>query len=234
MLKELKLVATACCIAALLTACQKDKEVPPAAEPAKTTESAPAAPATEAAKPAENVAPANPATPATTDPAAQTAPATPAATDPAAKTSQAAPAAGTNDPFAYCESVGTIDKPAGEALPEKLIQAMVKANLVTADMPMLKEPGFVQWRCMDKKVMACVVGANIPCEAKADISKEPNAGMTEFCKTEANADNIPAAATGRETVYMWSCKDGKPMVGEQVSQVDAQGFAMNNWTAVAP
>lgn len=233
MLKELKLVATACCIAALLTACQKDKEAPPAAEPAKTTESAPAA-TTEVAKPAENVAPANPATPATIDPTAKTAPATLTATDPAAQTSQATPAAGASDPFAYCESVGTIDKPAGEALPEKLIQAMVKANLVTADMPMLKEPGFVQWRCMDKKVMTCVVGANIPCEAKADISKEPNVGMTEFCKTEANADNIPAAATGRETVYMWSCKDGKPMVGEQVSQVDAQGFAVNNWTAVAP
>jgi len=68
---------------------------------------------------------------------------------------------------------------------------------------------------------------------QANISKEPNAGMTEFCKTTANGD-IPAAATGRETVYMWSCKDGKPMVGEQVSQVDAQGFAVNNWMAVAP
>lgn len=225
MLKELKLVVTACCITALLTACQKDKEE------AKT----------EPVKPAETTAHADPApaaqsiAPATTELAAQTAPATPTATEPATQTSQTAPAAaGTTDPFAYCESVGSIDKPEGEALPEKLIQAMIKANLVTADMPMLKEPGFVQWRCMDKKVLTCVVGANIPCEAKADISKEPNAGMTEFCKTEANADNIPAAATGRETVYMWSCKDGKPMVGEQVSQVDAQGFAVNNWTAVSP
>lgn len=216
MLKSLKVVATACCIAALLTACQKDKEA--AVEPVKPAEVVAPAPAAEPAKPAENVAPATPAT-----------------TEPAAQTSQTAPAAsGATDPFAYCETVGTMDKPAGEALPEKLIQALVKTNVVSADMPQLKEQGFVQWRCMDKKVLACVVGANIPCEAKADTNKEPNTGMNEFCKTETNADNIPAAATGRETVYVWSCKDGKPVVGEQVTQVDAQGYPADFWTVVAP
>lgn len=202
MLKQLKLVASICCIAVLLTACQKDKEATKA----------------EVAQPA--------ATPASIEPAVQTAQTAPTTSD------------GQTDVFTYCESVGSIDQAdaryTGEVLPEKLLQAMVTAQIVTADLPQLKEPGFVTWRCMDKKVMVCIVGANIPCEAKADTSKEPNEGMVEFCKTDQNATDIPAAATGRETVYNWSCKDGKPMVGEQHTQVDAQGYPASFWTAVAP
>lgn len=78
------------------------------------------------------------------------------------------------------------------------------------------------------------MGANLPCEAKADTSKEPNDGMIEFCKTDRNANNIGAFATGRTTVYTWSCKDGKPVLGAQVTQVDAQGYPADFWTALAP
>lgn len=226
MLKALKLVASVCCIAVFLTACQKDKEAPKV-EPVAPVQT----PAAEPAKPVENLAPA-----ATTETAPAT---TPVSTEPAAQATQTASStSGQTDPFTYCESVGTVDKTdatyTGEALPEKLIQAMVKAQMVTVDLPQLKEPGYVQWRCMDKKVYACIVGANIPCEAKADTSKEPNDGLLQFCKENATSDMIPAVASGRTTVYSWSCKDGKPIVGDQHTQVDAQGYPASFWTSITP
>ncbi|WP_020396253.1 hypothetical protein [Thiolinea disciformis] len=222
MLKKLKIAASVFCLAALLTACQKDKEeVKTATAQATSQTTDPATPA-EPSKPVETFVPSSKTTDTTT-------PATVAQQPHETTVSK-----DSTDPFAYCQTAGTIDKPTSGALPEKLIQAMVKANMISADLPQLKEPGFVQWRCMDSQVYACVVGANIPCEAKADISKEPNDGMIEFCKTDANAENIPAAATGRTTVYTWSCKDGKPVIGAQVTQVDSQGYPADFWTVLAP
>jgi hypothetical protein len=161
-------------------------------------------------------------------------------TAPAASQAQAAattPApTGLADPFTYCATVGTIDKPdnryTGQALPDNLIKAMVAQQMVGEDLPQLREPGFVSWRCMDKKVYACVVGANLPCEEKADTSTEPNAGMIDFCKSEPDSDIIPAAAAGRVTIYDWSCKKGVPVKGEQVTTVDAQGYPADYWEEV--
>ena len=161
-------------------------------------------------------------------------------TTPSAVQAQAAPATpaptGMADPFTYCATVGTLDKPdnryTGQALPDNLIKAMVAQQMVGEDLPQLREPGFVSWRCMDKKVYACVVGANLPCEEKADTSTEPNAGMLDFCKSEPDSDIIPAAAAGRVTIYDWSCKGGKPVKGEQVTSVDEQGYPADFWEEV--
>ena len=148
------------------------------------------------------------------------------------------PPTGMADPFTYCATVGTMDKPdnryTGQALPDNLIKAMVGQQMVAEDLPQLREPGFVSWRCMNKKVYACVVGANLPCEEKADTSTEPNAGMVDFCKSEPDSDIIPAAAAGRVTIYDWSCKTGKPVKGEQVTSVDEQGYPADFWEEVQP
>lgn len=136
------------------------------------------------------------------------------------------------DPFAYCAAVGTMDLPddryTGEKLPDSISKQMVEKGIVSADAP----ADFVQhatWRCMDSHVWVCHYGANLPCDAKADTSTTPNTGMEEFCKANPNTDFIPAVATGRETVYEWSCKDGKPVVGKQIITVDAQGYDSQIW-----
>ncbi len=155
---------------------------------------------------------------------------------PAQTTAQTPAPTGMADPFTYCASVGTLDKPdnryTGTALPDNLIKAMVAQQMVGEDLPQLREPGFVSWRCMDKKVYACVVGANLPCEEKADTQTEPNAGMLDFCKSEPDSDIIPAAAAGRVTIYDWSCQKGLPVRGEQVTTVDAQGYPADFWEEV--
>ncbi len=139
------------------------------------------------------------------------------------------------DPFSYCNAVGTVDKPdsryTGQALPDNLLNSIIKGGSATADSP-IREAGYVTWRCADKNVLVCLAGANIPCEEKADTSTTPHSGMVEFCKTEKNTDSIPAAAAGRTTVYEWSCKEGQPVKGNQVTQVDAQGYPKDWWQVV--
>ncbi len=136
------------------------------------------------------------------------------------------------DPFAYCAAVGTIDQPdaryAGPAFPESLALGLQVA-MNTPDMPldMLESNSF--WRCMDGKVYACTVGANLPCQEKADMSETPTQAMSDFCAQSPDSDYIPAAVTGRATVYEWRCTNGQPEVVKQVFQPDAQGFLADFW-----
>jgi putative hemolysin len=142
-----------------------------------------------------------------------------------------------SDPFAYCEAVGTIDKPdaryTGDAVPAGVVLGLIRLGVVTADAP-AEFQAHATWRCMDGSVYACHYGANLPCDEKADTSQTPTAEMGDFCKNNLNADVIPAAVTGRATVFDWKCMDGKPTVVKQVFTPDAQGFLKDFWYQLAP
>ncbi|MBN1658100.1 MAG: hypothetical protein JXA93_06845 [Anaerolineae bacterium] len=136
------------------------------------------------------------------------------------------------DPFAYCADIGTVDAPdvtyTGPAVPESVARGLQTA-LDAPDTPLdMLQNGSV-WRCVDGQVVACFVGANLPCEAKANLDKTPTQEMTDFCTANPNSDFVPAVVTGRETVYEWRCTDGTPEVVRQVSQPDAQGFFSEIW-----
>jgi hypothetical protein len=90
------------------------------------------------------------------------------------------------------------------------------------------------WRCMDGEVYACFVGANLPCDSKANTDRTPTQAEQDFCQQQPNADTIPAYVTGHETVYEWRCTDGTPDIVKQVFQVDAQGFIADIWYQVKP
>ncbi|HQJ52061.1 MAG TPA: DUF333 domain-containing protein [Anaerolineae bacterium] len=136
------------------------------------------------------------------------------------------------DPFAYCAAVGTVPAPDarydGDALPEALVQAMVRGNIVSADAPAEIQKNAV-WRCADGKVKVCHRGANLPCEEMADASGIASSEMEAFCQENKSAEVIPAAVTGRATVFEWKCVDGKATVAKQVLKVDAQGFIGDFW-----
>lgn len=136
------------------------------------------------------------------------------------------------DPFAYCAAVGTVPAPDarynGDAMPAVLVQAMIKGNIVTADAPPAIQKNAV-WRCADGKVKVCHRGANLPCEEMADTSGIATSEMVTFCQENKSAEVIPAAVTGRGTVFEWKCVDGKPATVKQVLQADAQGFISDFW-----
>ena len=142
------------------------------------------------------------------------------------------------DPFAYCAAVGTIDAPdaryTGEQPPAAVVEGIRQAFDAPADTPADFYANGTYWRCADGQVKACFVGANLPCEAKADLSETPNEGTVAFCKENPSAEVVPAAAAGRATVFTWSCADGAPVKGEQVAQADAQGFIADFWYVIEP
>lgn len=142
------------------------------------------------------------------------------------------------DPFAYCAAVGTIDAPdarfIGEQPPVAVIEGIRQAFDAPTDTPddFYKDGTF--WRCADGQFKACFVGANLPCDAKADLSETPNDGIVAFCMENPAAEVVPAAAAGRATVFAWSCANGAPVKGEPVLQADGQSFIAEFWYAIEP
>jgi putative hemolysin len=217
-----------------------------ACAPATAPAVAPAQPAATSVPP--TAAPPSPATAALTAPAAAAA----ATSAPAAPKPATPPAAtGTyTDPFAYCAAVGTAETPdasyTGPKAPASITDGLAVAMLPqpqNAQTPAPATPapgtvafpeGSVYWRCMNGRVYACGVGANIPCGDKADTGTTPNEGMVNYCKDQPNADVIPAFAAGSSTIYAWSCQNGVPVRGKQVLQVDAQGYPTAYWYELTP
>jgi len=136
------------------------------------------------------------------------------------------------DPFAYCAAVGTADAPGeaytGPRAPESVLQGLRKA-LNTPDTPLSAFENGSFWRCMDGKVYACFVGANLPCEARAKADRTPTQEMNDFCQQNPDSDFMPAVVTGRETVFQWRCRNGDPEIVEQVFHPDGQGFLSEFW-----
>jgi hypothetical protein len=172
----------------------------------------------------------------TTEPA--TSPATesmPTATTGTGSTSQAATYA---DPFSYCAAVGTIDVPdgryTGPAVPDAIAQGVKNASGASADAPLDIFKQGTSWRCMDGKVYACFVGANLPCDSKANTDKTPTSAETDYCKSNPNSDFIPAAVTGHDTIYAWRCNQETPAIDKQVFHVDSQGYIQEIWYQLAP
>lgn len=142
-----------------------------------------------------------------------------------------------SDPWAYCAAVGTIDTPDGQyngaEMPDSIIQAMIQQGIVAADAPLEFQQHAV-WRCMNHSVWVCHFGANLPCLERADTSQGPTAEMEDYCQTNPTAGTIPAAVTGRATVYEWGCEDGKPKVVKQIFSSDPQGYLADFWYELPP
>ena len=141
------------------------------------------------------------------------------------------------DSFTYCAAVGTIDAPderyTGPEVPEEMVEALREELEMPDDAPTDWVAGGTFWRCMDGKVWACFVGANLPCY-KVDTSQTPSPEMNDFCEENPTSDFIPAAATGHGTIYEWRCTDGKPQIVRQVFETDAQGFVSDFWYELSP
>ena len=87
---------------------------------------------------------------------------------------------------------------------------------------------------MAGKVYACFVGANLPCDSKANIDRTPTSAETDYCKSNPNSDFIPAAVTGHDTIYAWRCNQDTPAIDKQVFHVDSQGYIQEIWYQLAP
>lgn len=154
---------------------------------------------------------------------------TPAPTEPSAtETLSATQPSSYNDAFAYCAAVGTVDAPDSRYTGDKVPQVIADG---------LEKQGFpdngVSWRCAGGRVLACGVGANLPCYP-ADTRRDPNQGMIEQCRATPDANFIPAYITGHATIYQWACKEGQPYIARQQFHADERGFVQEMWHEVRP
>lgn len=141
-------------------------------------------------------------------------------------------AADVADPFAYCARVGIDDRLSIEAGDEsaRVLAPYVRATL---GLPLnATAPSGLFWRCMDAKVYICVVGANLPCDSKADRAKR-NRGADRYCREYPEATDVPAYATGHQTVYLWHCSAGRAIAARTVVAVDRRGFRTDIWHVVS-
>lgn len=143
------------------------------------------------------------------------------------------------NPFAYCRAVGTRDKPGkgytGPEPPPAVVAGIAKAFGASADAahsPMFQHGTF--WRCMDGAVYACNVGANLPCESKADTDRTPTEGERKYCGENHDSLLIPMYVTGHNTIYDWRCKDGAPVAGRTLARVDKRGYIADIWYRIPP
>jgi hypothetical protein len=132
------------------------------------------------------------------------------------------------DPFGSCKAAGTRDSV--RPLPRELKSAAAAALGLpdgAAD-----SAGYF-WRCMDGAVYVCAVGANIPCQSRADAGRR-NAGAEAYCREKPDAEFVPAYATGRRTIYQWRCVSGTAMRGKAAMRVDRRGFQAEFWRRLLP
>jgi|HubBroStandDraft_5_1064220.scaffolds.fasta_scaffold165125_2 hypothetical protein len=130
----------------------------------------------------------------------------------------------TADPFGYCKASGTSDSV--RQLPRTLKRAAAAALGLP---PGAEAADGYFWRCMDGAVYVCSVGANIPCQSKAD-AKRRNAGAEAFCREKPDADSVPAYATGHSTIYEWRCVSGAALRGKRIVRLDRRGFQADFWS----
>jgi hypothetical protein len=135
-----------------------------------------------------------------------------------------------DDLVAACARLGNDDtvrgyQPSLKAGAVKAFKMMFPGAKNSPDEAMLRSEA--KFRCMDGKVYACFVGANLPC-GKMNTSRR-NPGAEEFCRTDPDADFVPMAATGHDTIFSYRCRGGKPEVAHTSYDLDQRGFAKSLW-----
>jgi hypothetical protein len=142
----------------------------------------------------------------------------------AAKCGMSAEARQREAPVQYCARIANDDTL--RTPPDSMMAAVQHLFGVGRDYPRQA----TYYRCADGNVMLCIVGANLPC-GKANTSAALPAAA-EWCRANPNADFIPMAVTGHDSIYRWRCVGGVATAGGKASTIDARGFFAEYWKAL--
>ncbi len=138
-----------------------------------------------------------------------------------------------SNPFDYCAQVVTAD-------PGDRHKGQVQySGPEDYNQPFPNKPGYylVAWRCSGGKVLGChdpefgTRAGAITC-GKIDMSATPPALAVESCA--AGSDFVSDAGQGN-SAYDWTCKDGKPVIQDQLihpDQLDDRGYRKANWYVI--
>ncbi len=124
----------------------------------------------------------------------------------------------------YCRNPQMLVRP--HKVPPELEASISK--FLTMYVDYFRQQTFV--RCVGPKLMVCVIGANLAC-GKANARRRLP-GATSFCRENPDAEIVPFAATGHDTIYEWRCIGHQAVAGKRFQTVDPQGFIAENWREV--
>jgi hypothetical protein len=88
------------------------------------------------------------------------------------------------------------------------------------------------FRCFERHVLICNLGANLPC-GKGNASRRLPAADT-WCAGHADSDFIPMYVTGHDTIYQWRCAGKAAAVTGTPLALDRRGFIARFWKRVVP
>ena len=132
-------------------------------------------------------------------------------------------------PAEFCRQVGTDDTL--RAVPPSLTPAVVRLFQLEA-MPASAVSRSTYFRCADRKVLVCTVGANLVC-GKADTRRDLP-GVKAWCEEHPGSEIVPAYVTGHATIYSWRCDGPQPVASGSELSIDDRGFISQNWKPVDP
>jgi len=124
----------------------------------------------------------------------------------------------------FCSSAAAPRAPV--PVPRQLEAKVARAFDIPVDL--VRDGGFV--RCAGSRLLACVIGANLNCGKVNARRSLP--GASEFCRANPDADVVPMAATGHDTIYDWRCVGGRAVATKTVVAVDRQGYDAGNWKEI--
>ena len=134
-------------------------------------------------------------------------------------------------PASAASGPGTCASGAGPRVPVPVPREFEAAVAGAFGVPVDLVRGGAFVRCAGAKLLACVVGANLNC-GKAN-TRRSLPGASEFCRANPDAQIIPMAATGHDTIYTWRCVGRRAVAAKAVVAVDLDGYDAGNWKEVA-
>jgi hypothetical protein len=141
----------------------------------------------------------------------------------------ATPPAPAASPAALCRKLGTDDRL--RAIPDSLVPAAIRLFYLHT-MPAAWVRRSTYFRCFDRQVLICNLGANLPC-GKGNASRRLPAA-DKWCADHPDADFIPMVVTGHDTTYRWRCAGKKAAVTGTPLALDQRGFIARFWKRVGP
>ncbi len=82
-------------------------------------------------------------------------------------------------------------------------------------------------RCEEGTVLACNVGANLPCGLADTRTRLP--GADAWCARHPGSAVIPAFVTGHATIYDWGCRGARASAATRIRTVDRAGYIADFW-----
>lgn len=131
-----------------------------------------------------------------------------------------------DDPFSYCQSVGTVDEP---SLDRRYTGPSTTPLMLTAPGLTRPDADHLAWRCANGRVLVCATPATTGCIKAPRTNPRQwdyvlkNPSVRAECRSETNAECASA------THCIVGCSGGVPIINSNPYPIDKRGYSIHEW-----